>query len=122
MPFLTKLKVEEAPHAEWVLLEDLVYEGNTQEFVVPAGFITDLASIPSIFRPLFSVHGKHSKAAVVHDFHYITQTISKQDADGLFRRMMKELGVGQTRRLLMWIAVRIGGRYHKDIDLEKHGL
>ena len=122
MPFLTGLDVKEASNDNWELLEPLVYQGNTDLFTVPTGFFTDLASIPRVFRPFFPRYGIYRKAAVLHDYHYIVQLVSRKDADGMFRRVMRELGVGRIRRYLMWLAVRIGGSYRKNIDLSKHGL
>lgn len=122
MPFLTELKITEDASGDWKLLEDLVYQGNDDIFTIPAGFITDLASIPPIFKPFFPVYGKYTKAAVMHDCHYIEQHISRKDADGIFRRTMRESTVGKIRRYLMWFAVRIGGSYKKNVDLKEHGL
>jgi hypothetical protein len=122
MPFLTKLVVTEAPRKEWGLMSPLIYQGNKDEFTVPTGFTTDFASVPKILWPWFPPTGLYTKAAVLHDFHYITQDISRKDADGIFRRVMREEGVSKIRRYLMWFAVRIGGRYHKNINLGEHGL
>jgi len=124
MPFRNQLVVRENPadNEEFILAEDLVYEGNQDTFVIPAGFITDFASVPRILWNLFPPYGKYTKAAVVHDYHYINQGISREDADGIFRRMMRELGVGYVRRYLMWAAVRIGGRYRKNVDKQAHGI
>lgn len=124
MPFLNELIVKENPSnpEEFILVEDLIYQGNTDTFTVPAGFITDFASVPRILWNLFPPYGKYTKAAVLHDYFYIVQTISRKDADGLFRRTMRELGVGKVRRWLMWAAVRIGGSYSQNVNLEEHGL
>ena len=35
---------------------------------VPAGFITDLASVPRVFWAVLPPHGRYAKAAILHDF------------------------------------------------------
>jgi hypothetical protein len=122
MGFTTNLVVTEHSETEWRLVENLVYEGNKDTFMIPAGFITDFASVPRLLWSFFPPTGLYTKAAVLHDFLYIVQLISRKDADGIFKRVMKEAGVGRIKRYLMWKAVRIGGRYAKNIDMKKHGL
>ena len=112
MPFLSELKVKEAtPQGYWELLEPLHYRGNSDTFVIPATFKTNFASVPRPFWWLVSRHGKHTKAAVLHD--YLWREANKGefdrcDADGIFRRAMWELDVSFARRWLMWATVRLG--------------
>lgn len=96
---------------EWEVVEPLVYRGNTETFIVPSGFVTDFASVPRLLWNLVPPYGRYTKAAVLHDYFYITQAISRKDADGLFLRTMKELGVSRPLRKVMWAAVRLGGRF-----------
>jgi len=120
--FRTYLDVREAPDGEgkWTLLSPLLYVGNTDSFTVPAGFRTDFASVPAIFRSLVSKIGAHTKAAVLHDWLYherpfvqaafgVVLPISRKDADGIFLRAMRESGVGWWRRTMAYQAVRNGG-------------
>lgn len=93
----------------WKLKEDLIYKGSRETFTIPAGFETDFASVPRIFWSVLPPHGVYSRAAVLHDWLYIEQPVSRKDADGLFRRSMKELGVGYLKRTVMWLAVRTFG-------------
>lgn len=111
MPFTSALVVTEAigDSAQWDLVEPLRYEGNRDTFVVPVGFRTDFASVPRVLWTMFPPYGRYTKAAVVHDYLYVSKLVSRADADGLFRRIMHELGVGRTRRWLMWSGVRLGG-------------
>lgn len=96
---------------EWEVVEPLIYRGNTETFTVPIGFVTDFASIPRILWSLVPPYGRYTKAAVLHDHFYVTQSITRRDADGLFRRTMKELGVSRLLSRVMWLAVRIGGGF-----------
>lgn len=110
MAFVTKLVVREHGSSHWKLEYPLIYKGNQDRFIVPAGFLTDFASVPRAFWSWIPRAGKHTKAAVVHDYLYIKQPVSRRDADGIFRRMMRELGVSAPRAWIMWKAVRVGGR------------
>ncbi len=80
---------------------------------VPQGYVTDFASIPGFVQWLISPFGKHSEAAVVHDWLYTLG--DKKDkkgrklADLTFKRALKIVGVGWFRRNIMYIAVRVGG-------------
>ena len=56
--------------------------GSTNErIVVPKGFVTDFASILQAFWALgLSPHGQYSRAAVVHDYLYWSQSCSRYRA------------------------------------------
>lgn len=110
MPFQNELHIKPVNGNQWELLAPLCYvDANLKSIWVPAGFQMDLASIPRIFRPLFPVHGKHTRAAVIHDWLYAKNIGKRKDADDLFLSIMKELGVGWFKRYAMWSAVRAGG-------------
>lgn len=106
-----ELVVREHPTDEglWIVARTFSYRGHTARFTVPRGFVTDFASVPRFLWWLFPPYGKHTRAAVVHDWLYSSHVTSRADADGLFRRMMKELGVSACRRWLMFFAVRLFG-------------
>ncbi len=113
MPFLTEaLAVRSCGPSWWTLDEDLIYLGRQHCFRVPAGFYTDFASVPTLCTWLIPRYGVYTRAAVLHD--YLCQEahvgrFNRRDADGIFRRCLRELGVSWTRRWLMWAAVRAGG-------------
>ena len=46
--------------------------------------------------------GPHNKAAVIHDDLYASHRVSRWDADGIFRRILKESGIGFVSRWSMW--------------------
>jgi len=77
---------------------------------VPAGTITDLASVPRLLWALFPPHGRWAKAAIIHDYLYANAIGSKAYADRTFREAMGVLGVSKLVRWLMYWAVRLGGR------------
>lgn len=76
---------------------------------VPAGFITDFASVPRIFWSLISSWGKHGKAAVVHDWLYRSGMRSRKKADEIFLEGMLVLGVNKIKAYIMYWAVRLFG-------------
>lgn len=77
---------------------------------VPAGYVTDFASVPRFLWSILPPHGEYAKAAIVHDYLYDTATGTKRWADGVFLEAMEVLGVGRFRRLVMYAAVCAFGR------------
>jgi Protein of unknown function (DUF1353) len=112
MPFKeANVALKEIDANFWRLLEPVVYEGKLDTFTVPSGFKTDLASVPRAFTWLIPRYGAYTRAAVLHDFLCETKPINRSDADGMFRRVMRELGVPFVRRWMMWAAVRLGSGF-----------
>jgi hypothetical protein len=71
---------------------------------------TDLASIPWPLRWFATGYGRHTPAALLHD--YLVKRgstenppVSRDEADLLFRQSMGELKVPHVRRWVMWSAV-----------------
>lgn len=90
-----------------------VYVGSKDLITIPDGFRTDLATVPRLFWVLLPPQGAYEKAAVLHDHGCVelaagTCAMSSRDVDGLFRRVMRENGVGPVVRWLMWTGVRWG--------------
>lgn len=90
-----------------------VYVGATDIITIPADFPTDLASVPRWFWALLPPQGAYERAAVLHDYGCVTLAdgtcvLSSRDVDGLFRRVMRESGVGVVTRWLLWCGVRWG--------------
>lgn len=94
-----------------VLAPFCFWSDTVGEFVsVEIDFETDLASIPWYGRFFVSVTGKHSKAAVVHDWCYVHQLYDRKTCDLIFLEAMEVLQVPKCRRKIMYWAVRLGGR------------
>lgn len=107
MPFTEgELAVKQIDAKTWELLEPLEYRGRKDPFAVPAGFRTDFASVPDVFVWLIPRYGAYTKAAILHDHLCRTALVNRSDADGLFRRALRELGVSVLRRWIMWAGVR----------------
>jgi hypothetical protein len=116
MAFESDVVVREIDDNTWELVEPLRYVGNTDRFVVPKGFRTDFASVPRVFVWLIPKYGRYTKAAILHD-HLCDEAranrFDRDDADGLFRRAMRELEVSFLRRWLMWGAVSLATQWIK---------
>ena len=76
---------------------------------VPAGFITDFASVPRALWSIIPPHGKYSPAAVLHDYLYFTAMFPRAYADDIFLDAMRDLGVAMWKRWAMYAGVRVGG-------------
>jgi hypothetical protein len=94
-----------------VLMADLSYRIGETAFVivVPAGFVTDFASVPRAFWALVPPFGRYQMAAIVHDFLYWDQGCTREQADALLRAAMAESMVDPSKRDVIWDAVRAFG-------------
>jgi hypothetical protein len=106
--------LEASPFADgenWFLTRPLLYQlANTSLTVaVPAGFVTDFASIPRPFWSLLPTWGKYGPPAVVHDYLYWDQRCTREQADWIFLLGMEENDVGGIQRFVIHRAVRWGG-------------
>ena len=111
MGFETKFRAEFKPPNSWVLTKPLVYSSERfGRIVVPAGFDTDLASIPQGAQSFISKVGKHTAPSVVHDWLYVSaperNEATRKRADQIFLEAMKAEGVGLVTRFIMYRAVR----------------
>lgn len=91
--------------------------GFDEPFIVPADretFRSDLTSVPVLFTWLVPRTGNHLPAALLHDglvfkpgepASYTGPAVSREQADGIFRNAMADLGTGRVRRWLVWTAV-----------------
>jgi len=100
------IKVEPTDKSRnWKVVEDF----KCGDIIVPAGFITDGASIPRGLRWLFPHGGRKFVAAVVHDYLYRNKAGTRLEADELFFRLMIHNGVPTWRAQMLFMGVRLGG-------------
>jgi hypothetical protein len=106
----------------WRLETPLVYEvgelGSGRTIEVPAGFITDGASVPRFLWAICPTWGSYSRAAVIHDFlgtmlmagtpppEGMHQTI----IDRVFVEAMTVCGTNLVIRWAIWAAVRLAAK------------
>jgi len=118
--FLTPLKIEKVGSTRWRLLTPLVYRSVVYPglFVVPRGFETDLASIPTAIQSLLPKVGNYDAAAVLHDAGYANRLLTahhqpmftaKPVIDRLFYEACRVLGVSGPKAWAMYQAVKLWG-------------
>lgn len=81
---------------------------------VPAGFITDMASVPKLPLAWLLAGGTANEAAVIHDWLYTThgvdgRPVTRSQADAVFREAIPASHDTSAPAGLMWLAVRLGG-------------
>jgi len=110
-----KLTEERQGRALWRLLVPLVYVSDLlgKTVTVPAGFVTDFASVPRLPLTYLLAGDKAHEAAVAHDYLYTTHAVdgspvTRAQADAVFREAISALR-GKAPGWLMWLAVRVGG-------------
>lgn len=119
MSFLTaELDLAYIDGVKWRLITELLWASfdGQRRVRVPAGFVTDFASVPKVFWNVLPPTGSYGKAAVLHDYMYQTgqwtpegPSCSRSDADSVLRAAMDDLGVGWWTKWTIYSAVRVGG-------------
>jgi len=105
----------------WEITKDFHYSLSKEEFVIPAGFQFDGASVPKFLSAWLSPVGVLLVGGLVHDYAYKYQTllkknkktslgkITQKDADIIFRDInIEQNGFVLLNKLAYW-ALRIGG-------------
>ena len=105
----------------WILTEDWKYNIEGEEYVIPAGFQFDGASIPKFLRTFFSPVGVLLVGGLVHDYAYKYKTLLKKNkkdtmgeitqkrADEIFRDINIIVNGFYTMNRLAYWSLRIGG-------------
>jgi hypothetical protein len=91
----------------WQVTKDF----NWGDVCVPAGFITDGASIPRLVHAWASPTGPNFPSALVHDYRYRFQMGKRKDADDEFYYNMKILNIRWSQAFIMYIFARIFGYF-----------
>jgi len=110
--FTSPLIVSPMPDGRtWKLFKAFKYHvGNRYSkniISVPAGFVTDFASIPWFFWAVLPYWGRYGKASVIHDWLYQTHQVSRRMADLIFYEAMLVSGTQKWKAKIMHLAVRI---------------
>lgn len=79
---------------------------NLPAVQVPEGFITDLASIPQVFWSLLPKTGRYAYAAIIHDYLYWYQPITKEAADNILFTAMEDSDVNTITKYAIYEAVK----------------
>lgn len=134
--FDSELSVKADGATTWLVLAPLIWTGTKGDtFVVPIGFRTDFATVPRFMHWLVLPYGAYTRAAVLHDWLLVSLAewqarhsgsvvrapmdgsddqppANSRDCDGIFRRVMQDLGVPWFKRWIMWAAVRVGALFN----------
>jgi hypothetical protein len=113
----------------YFLLRPIAWKPNSdqassfKEVVVPTGFVTDFASIPSIFWSRLRPDGPYAYAAIIHDYLYWTQARSRSVSDKIFRLAMQDFDIDTLTATAIYRAVRIAGSlaWHENARLKARG-
>lgn len=85
--FTTPAILEMPGHYLWRVHESFEFylsDDNSDVISVPAGFVTDLATVPCIFWSVMPPDGKYAKAAIIHDYLYDNALRTKKEANLIF--------------------------------------
>jgi hypothetical protein len=94
----------------WYLIQTFRYDRDAASTIaVPERFETDFASIPFPLDALLPKWSNYGPAAVVHDWLYWDQPLSRGQADGVFNEAMVTLKVSWLKRNVLWLGVRLFG-------------
>lgn len=105
-----RVVVQQHEDEHWIVWEAFTYRAAHETFTVPRGLCTDFASVPRPFVWYLPRYGPYTLAAILHDHLWrdlaVTGRLRYVEADGIFRRAMRELDVPFFHRWVMWAAVR----------------
>lgn len=121
---LTSLQTAKIGPKLWVLIKPMCYETPHGCFYVPAGFITDHASVPRVFTSIVPpVQSEIAEASILHDWLYSknSKIVKRVFADLCLRELTISRGGRGTLAYTAWAAVRVGGRssYRQEFCKEK---
>lgn len=87
----------------------IFFDEDGSRWEVPEGFETDYASVPRPLWALIPARGKHSRAAVLHDFRCWKKDAPHTEVHAQFLRALKACGVSWFVRRIMYRAVEQAG-------------
>ena len=105
----------------WKVTQDWKYRMNGNEYIIPAGFQFDGASIPKFLRTFFSPVGVLLVGGLVHDYMYKYSALKRTDkkgslllvdqkkADQIFRDINIEVNGFYFMNYLAYWSLRLGG-------------
>lgn len=104
------------------VISPLSYDSDVagRNITVPAGFLTDLASIPRLpffYRELSNVA---DLPGVVHDYLYSNGCVSRDVADLMLKEMCLLVGLPYWKTQAIYMGVRLGGESHFNQDNESN--
>ncbi|TPI27329.1 DUF1353 domain-containing protein [Mesorhizobium sp. B3-1-9] len=111
--------ISDPDRPQFKLNRPFVYrDPNGLEWTVPAGEVTDGASIPRFAWSLVGgpFDGPYLDAAIIHDYYCCTKSREYYSTHHAFWMGMRAAGVSDTMAYIMWSAVRFGGPAFWSVD------
>ncbi len=124
------LRLQKFPDDMYIVLEPISWKpsagqpSNLPSVTVPFGFVTDLASIPTILFSLLRPDGPYGFAAIIHDYLYWEKTYPKEAADRVFDFAMRDFKISTPVRTSIIAGVKsyFGDRaWRENTRLRKSG-
>jgi hypothetical protein len=104
----------------FALIEGFRYAGAAGSWTVQPADLqnTDLASVPRFLGWFASRYGRHTLAALLHDYlvrngQRLDPKVTRAEADDVFRVALDELDVAFVRARIMWSAVTLATRWQE---------
>ena len=117
-----KLRLAEVRQGLWVVEKPIEFIANEKPFTIPAGFLTDLASIPKIFQWRIPKRGPYDCIAVIHDYLIEERRSHSFDSDivhKLWHAAIEDLPLPWYRKMSLGFSVRIfGPRFKSEFKLD----
>ncbi|MBF0147284.1 MAG: DUF1353 domain-containing protein [Magnetococcales bacterium] len=113
--YSSPLSAEWIDGVHWRLNKDFTVivhdDDGSRDIRIPAGFVTDFASVPRLPGIYLFSGGVGHQAATLHDWLYRNVQIRKNRAwaDRVFLAALHADGVSWVRSIFMWLGVRIFG-------------
>lgn len=99
----------------WRVVEDARLTIFGGEIIIPKGFECDMASIPKCFQWFVPKRGKDIDVSIIHDYLYSEHSryaLNREEADIIFRELMKRNGMSEFKANLIFRTVRMFGENH----------
>ena len=107
MRFLDPLVTEHLAECRFRLwFEFRCVAADDRYICIPAGYETDLLTIPPVLWSIIPPHGQGAKGAVVHDWLLSDTDLSREECAEYFKESLLSLGVSEIQTGLMYAGVR----------------
>lgn len=103
------LKKSDKRYNLFELVDDCCFEFEEIRFIVPKGFVTDLASVPQFFWGILPAHCNASMPSVIHDYICQFAILPRQKCDAIFLKLLKTTGMRKWQYGIMYGYVRVFG-------------
>ena len=116
--FTNALIAKKLKNRDWEVIESFSYDvgelGSGETITIPAGFVSDLASIPRPLWTVFPPDGSYSQAAVLHDWlckkkGKVERNYNYKQVSKIFLESLNVLDVSLLTRQAMYYGVLLFG-------------